>query len=531
MYRNLRPYFKITMPSIPLQEAEVLAWKSGGTCIEIQKSLQAAQARGGKLSALAIEVAGAAEIAQYEDDISIARVKLPVRFTVCTCVCSLAVEQDDTLHKKRLIACTESGYLCLFQQHSAMAQLSINLGGVPSMMAVTGTLVTGWRAAIALRDGRIVVLRDGKLLPTSVKCNAAITGLGWIEPSIDSGDRHKSIIIATANGCVRAVSAEGKTRWSVDVAPAAISSAASFEQLSSTNVDSAGVLIGTTCGLLYTIVQGKLVSKLKLGSSSSDAIEGIAFGNFGREGNSAIVTTSSGALHVLVLKRGGGTALKRLARKGVKRGDMVGCDPSLPLAVPRKSRLFVAAAEREKRIAGDMHETFQRDILRLKLSAARSYVRLAATGLGPTAVVGSASNSTSVRLASTLAGISDHFRLSVVFHCTGKQPLQHLALVASPSSSGVSLHPAVVQVPLLLPGTALHVHLLVFVNKHKMGPLPSAQTSEHVTLSLIESTQSGKQWEPSSATGGAAVAMQLHGVPQSSRPILSAIQRLPLEFA
>ncbi len=527
VYRNLRPYFKMVLPSLPLSTVESDIWASGKNAEDIQSRLKRAQADGESLSATAIEVAAAASLAAHEDTISKARQRAPVRYSACTCIAAVYVEHEEPGSQQQLLAGTEGKSLVLFKRHGAEAEISVQLDAVPSMIAVAGALVTGWRAAIALRSGQVCTVRDGKLLPRTLQFDTAIVGIGWVHPAIGSGDREKHLAVATIDGQVRAYSAEGKLRWRVNLHPARITSATNFSQLASTSIDSSGMLIGTATGDMFTIVQGKIVSRMKLGASSTDAVTGIAFGDYAREGNAAIITTSSGALHILVLKRRAAGILKAVSKTAGKRADMLGADTAPPLPVPRKSALFVRAAEREQEMPREMHDIFQRDILRLKLTAARSYVRIAASGLGPTAVLGQQEQATNIRLSTAVEGIEKQFAIKATLHATGHKPLHHLVLVAKPSHPSVFVSPAVASIPLLLPGAPLDMRVQVFVHE-KPSQDPSTVIDDlQVTLCLLHSMDHSSQWAQHREQAAAA-AMAQHGVPLVDRPLLSAIQRLPV---
>lgn len=50
------------------------------------------------------------------------------------------------------------------------------------------------------------------------------------------------------------------------------------------------------------------------------------------------------------------------------------------LQVPKKTRLYLEQTKRETEQAPDMHRIFQRDLAKLKLTAARTYVQLLTDG-------------------------------------------------------------------------------------------------------------------------------------------------------
>ena len=48
----------------------------------------------------------------------------------------------------------------------------------------------------------------------------------------------------------------------------------------------------------------------------------------------------------------------------------------IPLAVPKKTRLYVEQTDREREQAGDMHRVFQRELCKLRLATSRAYVKV-----------------------------------------------------------------------------------------------------------------------------------------------------------
>ena len=57
---------------------------------------------------------------------------------------------------------------------------------------------------------------------------------------------------------------------------------------------------------------------------------------------------------------------------------------NIPLDIPKKTRLYVEQADREREEAVEMHRIFQRDLCKLRLSSARAYVKLVVSGSSST---------------------------------------------------------------------------------------------------------------------------------------------------
>ena len=50
-------------------------------------------------------------------------------------------------------------------------------------------------------------------------------------------------------------------------------------------------------------------------------------------------------------------------------------EQDIPLAIPKKTKLFVEQTQRERDNASLMHRTFQRDLCKIRLETARAYVK------------------------------------------------------------------------------------------------------------------------------------------------------------
>ncbi|XP_029770155.1 Bardet-Biedl syndrome 1 protein homolog, partial [Terrapene carolina triunguis] len=107
-----------------------------------------------------------------------------------------------------------------------------------------------------------------------------------------------------------------------------------------------------------------------------DVVTSIYFGRYGHEENTLIMTTKGGGLIIKILKR---TAV--FEEKDTSLGPPVA--QSIRLSVPKKTRLYVDQTLRERENAVAMHRVFQMDLYRLRLMAARAYVKALESSLAP----------------------------------------------------------------------------------------------------------------------------------------------------
>lgn len=169
-------------------------------------------------------------------------------------------------------------------------------------------------------------------------------------------------------------------------------------------------------------------------SSSGQAVLGMRCGRYGRSDVSLATVYRNGAVRVQILRRtaelqviGGGSG----SEDGeAKRDGMATTTPSsLPsLAIPKRTRLYVEQAEREREHAGAIHRIFQNDLRRLRLTSAEAYVKL--LNIRP---VDSASPSKSVTTSSEKATV-DHLsahataRIGLAAEVRGLGPAFDLAI-------------------------------------------------------------------------------------------------------
>ncbi len=86
-------------------------------------------------------------------------------------------------------------------------------------------------------------------------------------------------------------------------------------------------------------------------------------------------------------------------------------EQDVPLPLPRKSRLYVEMQEREKTQAIDMHRSFQRDLVRLKLRTAKAFQRTLVSGAVPTTESDGKAGEISLRISAEVLGLGPKFRL------------------------------------------------------------------------------------------------------------------------
>ena len=104
-----------------------------------------------------------------------------------------------------------------------------------------------------------------------------------------------------------------------------------------------------------------------------DVVVAMRWGQMGREQNSCAFIGKSGSLTLKMMSR-----QANLEKKEGSAGPPA--EQDVPLKVPRKTKLYVEQSEREVENATHMHRVFQRDLCKLRLETARSYVKIITSG-------------------------------------------------------------------------------------------------------------------------------------------------------
>jgi len=103
----------------------------------------------------------------------------------------------------------------------------------------------------------------------------------------------------------------------------------------------------------------------------------MTFGLYNRDPSTLVMSTKNGGLCVKILKRSAVLEIPDTDTKGPPK------EQEIPIPVPKKTKLYVDQIERERGSAGEMHRTFQRDLYKLRVEAAKNYVKTLTNALDP----------------------------------------------------------------------------------------------------------------------------------------------------
>ncbi|ERL89688.1 hypothetical protein D910_07051 [Dendroctonus ponderosae] len=341
-YKNLKPFYKFRVPFCPLVDEEAGVW----TEVTNSESFGA-----DKLNALkAIPYASLSARSQYilnqtspilvEELLRKCGKTMPTKENIITCMASMARSSRD----RRAIACpiiaTEFGSIFVLdpQNFAILHQANTcNVKATPFIIKSTGLFDVEFRLLIATREGHICLLRKGWL---EGKCLIQLTSdiVDMVAvPGDNFGQRLWSTTTANLVTCMSLVPLE--------------------------HISTCMVAIGLKNGSIQ-LYQGRQPVDF---TSVADSPSVITFGQLGQEEHVMVVITIGGSISFKILKR---TA--DFSSKVQENSPML---QSRPLPLPKRSKLFLEQSIRERKNALEIHQTFQQDLIRLRLSAARALVQ------------------------------------------------------------------------------------------------------------------------------------------------------------
>nr|XP_023843982.1 Bardet-Biedl syndrome 1 protein isoform X3 [Salvelinus alpinus] len=417
VYKNLRPYFKFTLPPLEVNALEQDVWN---------------QAREEMIDPLSLkEMLEGIRFLMLDPQDTEAFVNLhkaqPIqRQTVITCIGTLKKNMADEDAVSCLVIGTESKDVYILDPEAFTILSKMSVPSAPTQMDVTGQFDVEFRITVACRNGNIYILRRDSPKPKyCIELSSHPVGL------VRMG---KSVVVGCAQETLQGFTQKGKKLWTACL-PAPVTTMGVMD-LPTRGFQA--VLVGLANCEVHLYRDKNLISTIK----TPDVVTSICFGRYGREDGTLIMTTKGGGLIVKILKR---TAVfdDRDSAPGPPLAQ------SIRLNIPKKTKLYVDQTMRERENAVAMHRAFQMDLSRLRLAAARAYVKALESSLTPM----SSSLSEPLKMNAVVQGLGPSFKLTLNIQNTAAcRPVMNLAISFLYDESLYSMKTAFFKIPLLVPG-------------------------------------------------------------------------------
>uniref|UniRef100_A0A8C8H8P6 BBSome complex member BBS1 n=1 Tax=Oncorhynchus tshawytscha TaxID=74940 RepID=A0A8C8H8P6_ONCTS len=348
------------------------------------------------------------------------------RQTVITCIGTLKKNMADEDAVSCLVIGTESKDVYILDPEAFTILSKMSVPSAPTQMDVTGQFDVEFRITVACRNGNIYILRRDSPKPKyCIELSSHPVGL------VRMG---KSVVVGCAQETLQGFTQKGKKLWTACL-PAPVTTMGVMD-LPTRGFQA--VLVGLANCEVHLYRDKNLISTIK----TPDVVTSICFGKYGREDGTLIMTTKGGGLIVKILKR---TAVfdDRDSAPGPPLAQ------SIRLNIPKKTKLYVDQTMRERENAVAMHRAFQMDLSRLRLAAARAYVKALESSLTPM----SSSLSEPLKMNAVVQGLGPSFKLTLNIQNTAAcRPVMHLAISFLYDESLYSMRTAFFKIPLLVPG-------------------------------------------------------------------------------
>ncbi|XP_005384452.1 PREDICTED: Bardet-Biedl syndrome 1 protein [Chinchilla lanigera] len=461
VYKNLRPYFKFTLPQLPANPVEQDLWDQAKEDridpLTLKEMLEGIREKAEiPLSVQSLRFLQL-ELSEMEAFVNQNKSKTIKRQTVITTMTTLKKNLADEDAISCLVLGTENKGLLIIDPEAFTVLAEMDIPSVPVFLEASGQFDVEFQLAAACRNGNVYILkRDSKHPKYSIELSAQPVGLVRI---------HKILVVGSTQDSLHGFTHKGKKLWTVQM-PAAILTMNLLEQ-QSRGLQAVMVALANAEVRIYR--DKALLNVIR----TPDTVTSLCFGRYGREDNTLIMTTQGGGLIIKILKR---TAVF------VEGTGEVGPPPAqaMKLNVPRKTRLYVDQTLREREAGTGMHQTFQTDLYLLRVRAARAYVQALESSLSPM----SATAREPLKLHAVVQGLGPTFKLTLHLQNTSTaRPVLGLLVCFLYDEALYALPRAFFKVPLLVPGLSYPLETVV-------QSLSSKGTSDIIRVLVLREGQS-----------------------------------------
>uniref|UniRef100_A0A1A8IQ14 BBSome complex member BBS1 n=1 Tax=Nothobranchius kuhntae TaxID=321403 RepID=A0A1A8IQ14_NOTKU len=439
VYKNLRPYFKFTLPGLEINTLEQDVWQQvregqiDPMCLkEMLESIR-------KKDAVPLSIRSlrflSLEADSMDDFVQLHKQQPIRRQTVITCIGTLKKSTTDEDGVSCLVIGTENSDIFVLDPEAFTILSKMCLPAAPTLMDVTGQFDVEFRITVACRNGNIYILRRESNKPKyCIELSSHPVGLVRIG---------KNVVVGCTDESLQGFTQKGKKLWKINL-PAPITTMAAMD-LPSRGFQ--GVLVGLANCEVHLYRDKNLLSTIK----TPDTVTSICFGRYGREDGTLIMTTKGGGLMVKILKR-----MAVFDDRESAPGPPLA--QSVRLNVPKKTKLYVDQTLRERENSLAMHRAFQMDLSRMRLAAARAYVKALESSLTPV----SSSLSEPLKMNAVVQGLGPSFKLTLnVQNTAACRPVMNLTISFLYDENLYRMRNPFMRIPLLVPGLIYPVETFV----------------------------------------------------------------------
>lgn len=432
VYKNLRPYYKFSMPTLEINVTEQELWaqvKDGKiNSFTLRESLQGLKNEGVQLTVRSFKITqvNPSETALLDAYVETFKDFPLKKQPVITCMGTLKKSSTDDDAISCLIIGTENCCIYVLDSAAFTVLKTMTLPSVPVFINVSGMYDVEYRIIATCRDGKIYTFKRVNTTPKHcIELSSQPVGLVRI---------NKTIVVGCMDETLQCVSDKGKRLWSIKL-PASIMS---MELLDYTAKGISAILVALSDSTVHMYQDKHLVDIIQ----TPDVINALKFGRFGREEGNLILTTRGGGLIVKILRRHADFEIK-----DISLGPPA--SQNTKLNIPKKTKLFVSQSVRERENPVAMFRTFQRDLSLFRLNTARQFAQILENNSSPI----SSDPKEPLKISALVQGIGPIFKLMVTIQNTSLiNPSMNLFIIFEFSNKLYSVRKPRIPIPFLVPG-------------------------------------------------------------------------------
>ncbi|GAB1599863.1 Bardet-Biedl syndrome 1 protein-like [Argonauta hians] len=432
VFKNLRPYYKFSMPTIEIDPTEQDLWNQVKeekiSPFELWQQLENLKKEGVSLTVCSLKFtqldsSQAIVLKAFVETFQESPLK---KQPVITCMNTLNKSSSDDDAVSCLVIATENKTITILDPAAFTVLKTMKLPSVAVFMIVTGMFDVEYKIIASCRDGKIYIFKRVNVVPK--QC------LELSSQPVAIVRLNKNLVVGCMDETLQCLSDKGKHLWSLKL-PASVMT---MELLDYTVKGVTAVLVALSNCTVH-MYQGKVLLDV---IHTNDVVNAMKFGRFGREDGNLILTTRSGGLIVKILRR-----RADLDVKDVNQGQTL--LQGGKLNIPRKTKLFVNQSIRERENPVAMFRTFQRDLRLFQLNTARQFLQVLENNNSPV----SCDPKHPLKISAQVQGIGPVFKLNITLQNTSlTNPSTNLCLNFEYNPKLYSLRKSQIPIPFLVPG-------------------------------------------------------------------------------
>ena len=429
IFKNMRPYFKYTLPFIDVHPKEREIWHKAGLDEELniltlakELDLLLKELGAGFISPRTLKFLSMdpnlrpSFVEQYK------RIPL-IKNNALTAISVIRRDSWTNPASGCLVLGTEFGEVLVLDPRTFCVMDKHLLKWPPVAFACTGLWTGDGRILIVGRDGKIGAIRRGSPVNLWEKLSAPAVSISTLS--------NDGVVVAAMDGTLVGFSRKGIKLWRVRV-PGAILDSVSLPVPQS----GLSLLAVSTAGYGIRVYDGKHhVDTLKI----MEPVSAMRYGRMGQEERAMSMVTVGGGLCVKILKRTADFSVHNIMSSSV-------LNDGSKFLIPKKTRLFMEQTVRERSEAKKIHSTFQQGLLRLRLTVANKAFESLNEGqdMGPRPIT----------MEATVLGLGPDYQIRILLTNISDE-LSDTDLYIVCRSENTDVKPRVMDVPLLPSGTPI----------------------------------------------------------------------------